>query len=648
MSDKKAKILIIEDDLTLGPALEKALLSRGFDVKVVTRADDALNFATSEPHIDALIVDCMLPKLNGVDLSIKLKETIQGEPIVLLISGVFKERSFIDEAIAKTGATEFLVKPFELEDIILLLENLLAPLAEEQVRSPLSRLLMLKENDINQQIEVISDLDSLHSFDLPTVYSLLMDSAVTGHLNIIDSEGNVSGVGFKNGFICQVDVKNSTSFFVSLLIEKGFIFPGDVEQALAIPSRKRIGERLVEANILSPHAIEVVVKDQMAILLSKTVKESNSKITLVLSDTIQGDIKLSKSDLLRYFHDWTTSKFTLNWLRSRYLQWLDNPIRKGTNFKDWKRLSTFSLFSGMPDLFKVLEKGSTLSHILDTHKFNEIDTYRAIHLLTITRVITFDSVVQTIDSNKHQERLEKLKTAIKTQDYYEILGIDTKASQSDIERAYKELHKLAAPELLPNDASEEFKRIASDVFKEVLTAYTCLMDGEQRAAYNHSQKAARAEILLKAEALFSEGKAYLKKNMISKAAAAFEASASLSPASPELQLHLIWTRIKSMEADNKLTPENLSKIEGELNRIPPEEQHNSTYYYVQGLFLICNGNTKGARKNFEHILAQDPNFIEAKRELSRIKLASEKKSKDILSTDVKEVFGMLFKRKKTG
>lgn len=648
MNKANIHILIVEDDVTLGEAMAKAIAKKGYGVKWVSRPDDAIKAVEAGPAPSALIVDCMLPKMNGVDLSQKLVEKMETAPLLILTSGIFRDRTFTTEAIAKTGAKEFLTKPFEVEQVLLLLENNFSSGDTEESHSPLNQLLMLSENDPKRQIEVISDLDSVHSFELPTIYSLLMDANITGHLNIIDADGNVSGVGFKNGCICQVDVKNSSSFFVSLLIEKGFVLPSEVEQALAMPSKKKIGERLVDGNVMSPHAIDIVLREQMAILLSKTIRDSSAKIRFMLSETINSDIQITKNMLLPHIHDWVTSKFTANWLKSHYLQWFDNPIRKGVNSAEAVKLSRTPHFVAMPGFIKQIEGGVTLSQLLERHEFDETDVYRAIHLLATARVIGFAKATTRVDLGKRKERLEKIYADLKNRNYYEILGVGAKATEAEIERAFRELHKISAPETLPEDAADDLKRIANGVYQQAEQAYSQLRDKEKRKEYDRKLEANRAETMLRAEALFSEGKSYIKKNMISKAAEAFHESAKLTPPNAELTLHILWTKIKSIEADNRVTPENLSKIATELGRIPPEERHNSTYYFVQGLYQMLAGDFSDAQKNFEHVLSQDKNFIEARRELNRIKVEADKKPNDLLSADVRQVFGMLFKRKKTG
>ena len=68
--------------------------------------------------------------------------------------------------------------------------------------------------------------------------------------------------------------------------------------------------------------------------------------------------------------------------------------------------------------------------------------------------------------------------------YYEILGVDRKATEADIKSAYRKLVKMYHPDLHPNDANAAAK------FKEVNEAYEVLSDTQKRAQYDQFGHAA--------------------------------------------------------------------------------------------------------------------------------------------------------------
>ena len=69
-------------------------------------------------------------------------------------------------------------------------------------------------------------------------------------------------------------------------------------------------------------------------------------------------------------------------------------------------------------------------------------------------------------------------------DYYEVLGVDRNASQSDIKKAYRKLAKKYHPDTNPGDKEAEAK------FKEASEAYEVLSDSEKKAQYDQFGHAA--------------------------------------------------------------------------------------------------------------------------------------------------------------
>ena len=76
-----------------------------------------------------------------------------------------------------------------------------------------------------------------------------------------------------------------------------------------------------------------------------------------------------------------------------------------------------------------------------------------------------------------QKQVELCKEIIRKKNYYEILGVEQKATEDDIKKSYKKLAIKFHPD--KNRAPQ-----ASDAFKKVSAAYACLVDGEKRRMYD--------------------------------------------------------------------------------------------------------------------------------------------------------------------
>lgn len=102
------RILIVDDEPRLLDAVQVGLEAEGFSVDVVDRGDKVLPMATGTAY-DAIVLDIMLPGLNGYEVCAKLREAEVWTPILMLTAkdGEWDEAEALD-----TGADDYLSKPF--------------------------------------------------------------------------------------------------------------------------------------------------------------------------------------------------------------------------------------------------------------------------------------------------------------------------------------------------------------------------------------------------------------------------------------------------------------------------------------------------------------------------------------------------------
>lgn len=119
------KILLVEDDRSLGPALKETLGREAFDVVLRTNLAQAREEDFS--NYDLVLLDWMLPDGQGVDL---LKE-ITSVPVIMLTA----RTDLIDKVIGlESGANDYLTKPFEPRELIARIRVQLRSKTGEQVQ----------------------------------------------------------------------------------------------------------------------------------------------------------------------------------------------------------------------------------------------------------------------------------------------------------------------------------------------------------------------------------------------------------------------------------------------------------------------------------------------------------------------------------
>jgi DNA-binding response OmpR family regulator len=115
------RILVVDDDSSLMRALKRGLEAEGFAVDVALDGQEGL-WRAGETRYDAIVLDVMLPVINGYALCARLREQGNWAPILMLTA----KDGELDEAEAlDTGADDFLSKPFSYVVLIARLRALL-------------------------------------------------------------------------------------------------------------------------------------------------------------------------------------------------------------------------------------------------------------------------------------------------------------------------------------------------------------------------------------------------------------------------------------------------------------------------------------------------------------------------------------------
>ena len=106
-------LLIVEDDRALADMLRRKLMGRRHHVDVVHDGKAALDYAASGVY-DAVILDLMLPHLDGIMVARQLRADGVGTPVIMLTA-----RDAVQDRVAGfgAGADDYLVKPFAFEEL---------------------------------------------------------------------------------------------------------------------------------------------------------------------------------------------------------------------------------------------------------------------------------------------------------------------------------------------------------------------------------------------------------------------------------------------------------------------------------------------------------------------------------------------------
>lgn len=113
-SAPKTKILIVEDDSAIAFGLQKNLEFEGYDASVATQGEEGLEKALDE-RPDLIILDVMLPKMNGYEICEALRKREVETPVIFLTAKIQERDKILGFDL---GCDDYITKPFSVRELV--------------------------------------------------------------------------------------------------------------------------------------------------------------------------------------------------------------------------------------------------------------------------------------------------------------------------------------------------------------------------------------------------------------------------------------------------------------------------------------------------------------------------------------------------
>ena len=132
------RVLVVEDEIKMASLIRRGLRSEGLAADVAIKGEDALWMAGSTTY-DAIVLDVMLPGIDGFETCRRLREAGIWAPVLMLTA-----RDAVDDRVAGLdgGADDYLTKPFSFDELAARLRALVR-------RGPLERPVVLQVGDLH-------------------------------------------------------------------------------------------------------------------------------------------------------------------------------------------------------------------------------------------------------------------------------------------------------------------------------------------------------------------------------------------------------------------------------------------------------------------------------------------------------------------
>jgi len=640
-------ILIVEDDKNFGRVLKEALSKTGMKVVVSTNPSDALNKCRIQT-VHLAVVDCLLPKMNGIDLSLEMRQTQFDQSPIILMSGIFKEKAFENESLTKTGAVSFLHKPFEIKDLEETVNRSLEGLLESESWN-LKSLLSRRLRSVRDRVKVLESLESISGLDIPMVFSILSDAKVSGHLNLVTPEAEIFGVTFSKGRIIACDSEKAESIIIKNLLNNHFLSEEDWKEFQELGEKRSVINKLINKGYVSPHAIDTAKAMQIREELASLVKFATFQVSFVPDDSIETSGGLEFADAYEVIYSEFINNIDLPFFHHLYKDYMDAPVRL-TEFgsEETERWEQGEL-AVLPELKNLISETRSLSPIISMLDTEELTVFKAVHSLVVNRMILFDDLQKSKNAEATLERVKKLHRDLKDLNALEVFtyfGSSPKATGAEIEKIYKAFQSTNHPDLSADEAPE-VRAIIAQVYELVTKAFETLTNEQARSTFFAEMKEKKETLAVEAGVLSEQGLSFLRRGQVQQALEALKKAYAITPTS-KVYCMLVWAEIKingSKESHGRLV-EILQKLDG----LSAEDRRDPIYWMAMGLVKRATRDPS-ATAHFEKALSLDAGFVEARRELNSLQVqsaqAKSSKTMDFLKGDITELVSQIF-RKKSG
>ncbi len=588
-------ILIVDSDRDLTMGAQTLLNSCDYPTSVCHDGATALKIC-QEKLPKVLILEGMLPKMNGLELARKVRDLPGGGLVsILLISFIYAGLKFRAE-VEKAGIDEVLPKPFTPTDLLARVRALEVTADERSKRiGPAS----------TQTFEYSG---SLLGTPFIRIVHYLYSSKESGALRL--NRGTTKKlVTFEKGEPKWVVSNLEKECLGQLLVAKGRISSEDLERSLQImrKEKKLQGRVLTEMGLLQPFEVEDALKQQAREKFCEIFAWRNGRYLFVPGMTFQKDLMPVDLNVEQLCLRGVKEHYTLKILKDTLQPYMSHKTR----ISDPSRISleNFRFATWDQKLIPFFKDGKTLIFILAQKVAREIDVYHLFYTLYMLGVLEFE---QQHAESSWEEQAERLSP-------FEILGVSQDAKDPEIRRIFEEKQNELSAKFPGN---ENVLRILNQAYEKV-----GMVQGRRdyflRIYVAEGELPSKAQEIFKPEDFISVGDNFLESKLLSRARKAFQDGLSFFPKNPRLISFYGLTII--MDPTSKNNPAWLERGKKALLKSVQLAPRDADVYYNLAQLFCLEKNYEEARKVLEKTLSLNPGHSKADNLLGTLKEQMNKK-----------------------
>jgi CheY-like chemotaxis protein/curved DNA-binding protein CbpA len=660
----KPVVLVVEDNEDVRRVVKLYLEAGGF--QIVEAGDGLAGLAAFESaRPDLILFDVLLPRLDGIEALKRLRKSPGGRDVpVIMMSAVLQTRDLLAET-AKLRVSSLLQKPFQVRRLLEEVRRALATgSAEPQAGGPVAGAAVPEarqpasaekpERVVCRALPIGGD-GALAEAPVPKLLHGVFAAGLTGRLRIV-SGTTEKRIYFSGGLPVYAESSLPEETLGAHLVANGKITEAQHAEARREmnESGRHFGEALLKLNLIGPHELFAELESHLQQKVVSAFGWRDGRFRFEEGEGWKDDVVIARmkpgriiiDGVRRYWSsasifagerfDWDSAPFLLEeppytddqLALTPQEQRLAQLARRGLPLRELARqigdreLAATFLYA----LFVMERAGFQLSADAGAAAGARPPRHQT------GAVAQIDPTAPTKEEKAQALLSEYIK--FRTADYFTLLGVSPDATKAQITEAYRLRRKrYHADTLIGVDAGLVLEKM-EELYVRVHTAYSTLIDDEQRRKYrdelelgatrtmlSQQSKTGKFETLAKKprhELLFEDGFSLLRNGEFARALAMFEEAERLD----EKARYVAYRAWCSYLVD----PAKREPVERELVGLTKQNGDDALMFYLLGNFYLRENNEKRATACYERALEIDPQNIDAARQLRLIRMRQRQKS----------------------
>ena len=377
-------ILVVDDDRNIGQILHASFTAKGYEVVVSRNGEDALQ-KYEEIHPSLILLDVLLPKMNGWEVCKRIKDTDQGKKTpVILMSAIYKNYKMQADAKNKYGADEFVEKPFQLARLLAKVMEMVGPADEEMPEEPTEP----EEEQIEEpSVALTGDLTSV---TFPELLHNLYVMQQSGTL-VMTNDDKRKEISVSQGYPVSVQSNIEAEYFGQFLLRMRKIKKSHLEESLQrMQETKRLqGTILIEMGVLSPQDVVNYLKLQMRQKIFEIFSWRKGQYEFVADKTVTGDISAIDMSVANIIFYGVKKHFDLDYCLEKLENYGEKYVRFGTDHH--YRFQDLELTPSESKFLMNIDGGKTVDDLLDASSLDPLASYQLMLTLIYSSMVELTS-----------------------------------------------------------------------------------------------------------------------------------------------------------------------------------------------------------------------------------------------------------------